>query len=298
MTATGPIATFGAITGGAAGTNGVYKSVPLTGGSGKLAFADVTVAGAAVTALAFTDTRLDRTGMNYQVGDTLSAASANIGGVTGFSVPVATLAAACENCFYSRIIPPYAEASLAGQRYCGNQAYLNQGGGPLNWGSLNARNIGNLCSDDYWCGDGADLVSGQSFEAAVGSLPTPHATTWYTGAGAPAAGLGTPPDLYLNTANADVYQKGGTGWTLIVNIKGATGATGATGANGTNGTNGTNGIDAPQVYLTTVVNGAGTGNNGDLDIVGPVGGTIAGNVYAIYKKIGGVWTLENQWTSA
>jgi len=47
---------------------------------------------------------------------------------------------------------------------------------------------------------------------------------WLTGAGVPASGLGVITDFYLNSTNADYYEKTtATVWTLRGNIKGATG---------------------------------------------------------------------------
>jgi hypothetical protein len=83
----GQLSTFGTITGGSAYINGTYVNVPLTGGSGAAAYATIVVSGGAVTSVAVTDP-----GCGYIVGDTLSAAVANLGGAgSGFSVPVATV---------------------------------------------------------------------------------------------------------------------------------------------------------------------------------------------------------------
>lgn len=82
------IKTLGAITGGSGYTNGVYNDVPLTGGSGLGATATIAVvAGAVVTVT------LESRGAGYQVGDTLSADDADLGGGggAGFSVPVDAL---------------------------------------------------------------------------------------------------------------------------------------------------------------------------------------------------------------
>lgn len=51
---------------------------------------------------------------------------------------------------------------------------------------------------------------------------------WYTGAGAPSSGTGIQGDMYLNTTNNDVYQKGASSWTLVSNIEGAEGPAGPT----------------------------------------------------------------------
>lgn len=84
---TGMLGTLGTITGGSGGTAGTYGGVALTGGSGSGATANITVAGGAVTAVTILNP-----GSQYVVGDTLSAAAANIGNTTGFSVPVGTIA--------------------------------------------------------------------------------------------------------------------------------------------------------------------------------------------------------------
>ena len=82
-----PVATLGTITGGSVYTTGTYFDVPLTGGSGSGALATITVAGGAVTAVTITNG-----GLQYAVGNTLTAAAANIGGTgSGFSVPVASV---------------------------------------------------------------------------------------------------------------------------------------------------------------------------------------------------------------
>lgn len=78
------IAKLGTITPGTLYKAGTYTSVPLTGGTGTGATADVTVVAGAVTAVA-----LDTPGTGYVGGDVLSASAANLGGTgSGFSVPV------------------------------------------------------------------------------------------------------------------------------------------------------------------------------------------------------------------
>ena len=84
-TGTGFIGLLGTITPGSSGTDGTYFTA-LTGGSGTNASANITVSGGAVTAV-----NIYNPGVGYAVGDVLSAASGNIGGVGGFSVPVASV---------------------------------------------------------------------------------------------------------------------------------------------------------------------------------------------------------------
>ena len=81
------IQTLGAITGGSGYVNGSYTDVPLTGGAGANATADITVSGTAVTAV----TIVFR-GAGYEVGDTLSADNSDLGGTgSGFSIPVSAI---------------------------------------------------------------------------------------------------------------------------------------------------------------------------------------------------------------
>ena len=80
----GMIGTLNTLTGGTGGLSGTYTSVTLTGGSGSGATANITVSGTG----AVISVVISNPGLNYYVGDTLSAASANIGGVSGFSIIV------------------------------------------------------------------------------------------------------------------------------------------------------------------------------------------------------------------
>jgi len=83
----GAISTIGTISGGSLYTNGNYVNVPLTGGSGSGATANITVSGQAVTSVTITNG-----GNFYVVGDVLSCSNTYIGGSgSSFSVPVATI---------------------------------------------------------------------------------------------------------------------------------------------------------------------------------------------------------------
>jgi hypothetical protein len=82
-----PVTTLGTVTGGSAYTNGTYLNVPLTGGSGSGAVANVVVSGNAVTSVV-----LVQGGTGFVVGNTLSASASSIGGTgSGFSVPVSAV---------------------------------------------------------------------------------------------------------------------------------------------------------------------------------------------------------------
>jgi hypothetical protein len=81
------IETIGAITPGSGYVDAAYTNVPLTGGSGAGATANITVSGGGVTAVTIFDP-----GAGYEVGDSLSASNTNLGGTgSGFAVPVTNL---------------------------------------------------------------------------------------------------------------------------------------------------------------------------------------------------------------
>lgn len=72
------------ITPGAGYTSGTYVNVPLTGGTGAGALAQITVAGGAVT-----NVRVTNPGKGYVAADSVSASNANLGGAgAGFSMTV------------------------------------------------------------------------------------------------------------------------------------------------------------------------------------------------------------------
>jgi hypothetical protein len=83
----GVIATTGGLIGGSSYTAGVYFGVPLSGGRGTGAVADITVAGGAVTSVA-----IRNGGSLYATGDVLTAPSSLIGNTgNGFTVNVVTV---------------------------------------------------------------------------------------------------------------------------------------------------------------------------------------------------------------
>ncbi len=82
----GKILTLNTLVGGTLYTPGTYNGVALTGGTGTGATANIVVSGGAVTTVT-----LVNGGSGYDVGETLSAAAATIGGTgSGFTIQVAT----------------------------------------------------------------------------------------------------------------------------------------------------------------------------------------------------------------
>lgn len=83
----GSINVLGAITAGTLYTTGFYEDVPLTGGAGSGARANITVGGGGVSNVELTDL-----GSGYVATNNLSAAAANIGGTgSGFSIVVTSI---------------------------------------------------------------------------------------------------------------------------------------------------------------------------------------------------------------
>lgn len=112
----GDILTFNTLVGGSLYTNGTYNNVPLTGGSGTGALATIVVSGAAVTSVTIVT---NAWGQNYLVGDTLSAAAANIGGTgSGFTIKVATITNGWHPCVMTGPTPANLIAVTVHQQRC------------------------------------------------------------------------------------------------------------------------------------------------------------------------------------
>ena len=84
----GIITGIGTITGGSTYTPGFYQNIPLTGGTGSNATADILINSSGVVS----SVTLQNGGSMYIVGDVLSASTSNIGGTgSGFSFPVVSI---------------------------------------------------------------------------------------------------------------------------------------------------------------------------------------------------------------
>lgn len=91
----GEISSVSIVSAGSGGAGGPFTNVPLTGGSGTGAQATITLTGGSVSSVGITDP-----GQNYSVSNVLSANSASIGSVVGFSVSVASIINPTIECFY------------------------------------------------------------------------------------------------------------------------------------------------------------------------------------------------------
>lgn len=80
------IKTLGAITAGSGYVDGSYTDIPFITGSGANATANIGVSGGVVTSV-----NIVNRGAAYQVGDVLEVDDADLGGGTGFSIPVTAL---------------------------------------------------------------------------------------------------------------------------------------------------------------------------------------------------------------
>lgn len=92
-------------TGGAGYVNGIYPDVPLSGGSGTEASADITVTGGVVAIVT-----LKSGGKNYGIGDILSASNIDLGGTgAGFTWTVGNITSNIDS---EIIMPPEYEEAL------------------------------------------------------------------------------------------------------------------------------------------------------------------------------------------
>ncbi len=116
-----------------------------------------------------------------------------------------------------------------------------------------------------------DGTTAWSLLAYVAGGSSGGGTIWLEGSGVPDNGTGTEGSYYINTLNGDVYIKGPSVWSFLLNIKGADGADGSDGVDGINWYSGTvdpttQGIDG-ELYLNTT----------SCDV---------------FKKISGTWALQ------
>lgn len=100
------------------------------------------------------------------------------------------------------------------------------------WNSLNATEKANFA------GIGPQGPQGVQGPQGIAGI---NGSTWYNGNGLPSSAIGVSNDYYLNTANADVYEKQGGIWVLFGNIRGLQGIQGLQGVQGIQGIQGVQG---------------------------------------------------------
>ena len=125
-------------------------------------------------------------------------------------------------------------------------------------------------------GTGPEGPAGPSGAPGATGVPGTDGKTVLNGSGAPASGLGSNGDFYIDTTNNAVYgPKTSGGWGSATSLVGPSGAPGATGIPGTDGKTVLNGSGAPSDSL---------GANGDFYI-----DTTANKIYG--PKATGAWPL-------
>ncbi|MBQ9786302.1 MAG: collagen-like protein [Clostridia bacterium] len=128
--------------------------------------------------------------------------------------------------------------------------------------------------------------------------------TWLSGAGEPSAEVGTEGDFYLDTATCNVYQKGASEWSIVVNIKGeqgvqgeqgepgATGPAGEQGATGEQGPQGETGEQGPQGEAGADGASFLIGNTSPSDDAGKNGDVYLDvTTYNLYSKTNDTWGM-------
>lgn len=225
----------------------------------------------------------------------------------------------CSNCFFSFIAPADADGPttipprFAGKRYCNRNAPI-----PLVSAPAAAQWLWPLVEDDYWCGEGADAISGASYALLVNGVPgTGGAGSGYSATSTTSLTIASSgslaPTTQLNlayTAGARVRltSRGTAAWMEGVatnyDALGALTFTADTAfGSGTHadwdinlaGQPGQNGSNAPQ---WTIANGAPSGgNDGDFWMNTPPTYS-PGQTTTVYQKSAGLWTMLGQWVSA
>ena len=156
-------------------------------------------------------------------------------------------------------------AGAAGSRF-----YSGSGAPSAGTGTNIDLYLNTATGDVYEKTSGSWAVSG-NIKGAQGNTGTAGAagSRFYSGSGVPSAGTGTNIDLYLNTANGDVYEKTSGSWAVSGNIRGVQGNTGNTGTAGS------------RWYSNPGAPSAGTGVDTDFYL-----NTTNGDVY---QKSAGAW---------
>lgn len=106
------------------------------------------------------------------------------------------------------------------------------------WNSLNATEKADFAGIGPQGPQGVQGVQGPQGVQGIAGI---NGSMWYYGNGLPSSAIGVNKDYYLNTVNANVYEKQGGTWVLISNIRGLQGIQGVQGVQGIQGMQGVQG---------------------------------------------------------
>ena len=207
----GPISALGTITGGLYAFGGPFTNLALTGGSGTGATANIGMVKSTVPAAFFVSSvTIVNPGTGYKVGDTLSTAASNLGGGSGFSVPVAALGGGTIGTFggitggsgYNDTDSVYANVPLTGGSGTGALGDIAVSGGAVS-GRVSAVSI-SFPGINYLVGDSLSASntnlggSGSGFSFLVAGLNTTS----------PTRGSWVKEDIPYVIAGNSLYQLG------------------------------------------------------------------------------------------
>jgi hypothetical protein len=114
----------------------------------------------------------------------------------------------CSNCLFSFVAPASANAvsnppnrAVAGALYCNRQAPAPPNAlNPSGW-------LWPLVAADWWCGEGADLITGLSYASIVNGVPGANGAG-YGGTSATSATIANSGSVSLTTQSGLAYQAG------------------------------------------------------------------------------------------
>jgi hypothetical protein len=194
-------------TAGANYPDGTYPNIPLTGGTGQLATANITVTVGAVTAFA-----ISSRGVGYTVGDTLSFAATSIGGNTN---GIATFGAITAGTNYTNGV--WTNVPLTGGAGTGATAQITVAGNVVT--AITITNKGN----NYAVANSMSALA-QYIGNGINTFGTISAGSGYTGNGIATLGTIIPGNTYTNGTYSGVpvssLTGSGTGATFDVTVSG------------------------------------------------------------------------------